>query len=75
MSQSSSDSDAARRGGTGKWVLLIGTLAAAAGYLAYKRSTEKVDPWATAGSYTPPLATPPADEATATGEDPSEPQE
>ncbi|KGN41684.1 hypothetical protein [Knoellia aerolata] len=38
----------------GKGLLLLGLLAAGAAALAWKKSTEKKDPWATAGAYTAP---------------------
>lgn len=43
----------AKRGG-GKGMVLLGLLAAGAAALAWKKSTEKKDPWATAGAYTAP---------------------
>lgn len=36
--------------------LLLGIIALGAAAVAYKKSTEKQDPWATAGAYTPPSA-------------------
>ena len=48
------DAVAKNSGGKGKWLLLLGVVAAGVGYLAYKKSSEKQDPWATAGAYTPP---------------------
>lgn len=45
----------AKRGG-GKGLVLLGLLAAGAAALAWKKSTEKKDPWATAGAYTAPGA-------------------
>ena len=45
-----------RRGGKGKVVLLLGLLGSAVGAAVYRRSTEKADPWARAGAYTPPEA-------------------
>ena len=68
-SDTSAATSSGRGGGNGKWLLLLGALAAGAGYLAYKRSTEKVDPWATAGSYTPPVVTAPVDEESSAGEE------
>jgi hypothetical protein len=44
-------------GGKGKWILLLGGIAAGAAVMAYRRSNERPDPWATAGSYTPPRTT------------------
>lgn len=38
----------------GKGLLLLGLLAAGAAAFAWKKSTEKKDPWATAGAYTAP---------------------
>ncbi|MFW5470290.1 hypothetical protein ACOCJ4_09615 [Knoellia sp. CPCC 206435] len=43
----------AKRGG-GKGLVLLGLLAAGAAALAWKKSTEKKDPWATAGAYNAP---------------------
>ena len=40
----------------GRWVLLLGAVAAGAAVMAYRKSTERPDPWASAGSYTPPSA-------------------
>lgn len=42
-----------KRGGKGKWVLLIGLAAAGAAVLAWRRSQERPDPWATATPYSP----------------------
>ena len=47
----------AKKGGKGKWILLLGALAAGAAVMAWRRSNERPDPWATAGSYTPPKST------------------
>ena len=44
----------AKKGGKGKWILLLGALAAGAAVMAWRKSNERPDPWATAGSYTPP---------------------
>ncbi|MGL5930399.1 MAG: hypothetical protein ACRCY8_15820 [Dermatophilaceae bacterium] len=41
-----------KKGGKGKWVLLIG-LAAGAAVFAWRKSQERPDPWATAAPYTP----------------------
>lgn len=41
-----------KRGGKG--LLILGLVAAGAAAFAWKKSTEKKDPWATAGAYTPP---------------------
>ena len=46
----------AKKGGKGKWLLLLGALAAGAAVMAWRKSNERPDPWATAGSYTPPEA-------------------
>ena len=45
---------AAKKKGRGKWVLLLGALAAGAAVAAYRKSTAKPDPWATATPYAPP---------------------
>ena len=47
----------AKKGGKGKWILLLGALAASAAVMAWRRSNERPDPWATAGTYTPPKST------------------
>ena len=44
----------AKKGGKGKWILVLGALAASAAVMAWRKSNERPDPWATAGSYTPP---------------------
>ncbi len=44
----------AKKGGKGKWILLLGAIAAGAAVMAWRKSNERPDPWATAGSYTPP---------------------
>jgi hypothetical protein len=44
----------AKKSGKGKWILLLGALAAGAAVMAWRKSNERPDPWATAGSYTPP---------------------
>ena len=44
----------AKQGGKGKWILLLGAIAAGAAVMAWRKSNERPDPWATAGSYTPP---------------------
>ena len=44
----------AKKGGKGKWILLLGALAAGAAVMAWRKSNHRPDPWATAGSYTPP---------------------
>jgi hypothetical protein len=44
----------AKKSGNGKWILLLGALAAGAAVTAWRKSNERPDPWATAGSYTPP---------------------
>lgn len=44
----------AKKGGKGRWILLLGALAAGAAVMAWRKSNERPDPWATAGSYTPP---------------------
>jgi hypothetical protein len=44
----------AKKSGKGRWVLLLGALAAGAAVMAWRKSNERPDPWATAGSYTPP---------------------
>ncbi|MGL4174686.1 MAG: hypothetical protein ACRCSN_01310 [Dermatophilaceae bacterium] len=41
-----------KKGGKGKWVLLVG-LAAGAAVFAWRKSQERPDPWATAAPYTP----------------------
>ena len=46
-----------KRGGKGKWILLLGALAAGAAVMAWRKSNERPDPWATAGPYTPPKST------------------
>ena len=48
---------AVKRGGKGKWILLLGALAAGAAVMAWRKSNERPDPWATAGPYTPPKST------------------
>ena len=47
----------AKKGGKGKWILLLGALAAGAAVMAWRKSNERPDPWASAGSYTPPKST------------------
>jgi colicin import membrane protein len=44
----------AKKGSKGRWILLLGALAAGAAVMAWRKSNERPDPWATAGSYTPP---------------------
>jgi hypothetical protein len=44
----------AKKGGKGKWILLLGALAAGAAVMAWRKSNHRPDPWATAGSYTQP---------------------
>ena len=44
----------AKKGAKGRWILLLGALAAGAAVMAWRKSNERPDPWATAGSYTPP---------------------
>jgi hypothetical protein len=44
----------AKKSGRGRWILLLGALAAGAAVMAWRKSNERPDPWATAGSYTPP---------------------
>ena len=50
----------AKKSGKGRWVLLLGAVAAGAAVMAYRKSTERPDPWASAGSYTPPKSPRPA---------------
>ena len=45
---------AVKRGGKGKWILLLGAIAAGAAVMAWRRSNERPDPWATAGTTTTP---------------------
>jgi hypothetical protein len=51
------DAVAKQGGGKGKWLLLLGAIAAGAAIMAYRKSNERPDPWATAGTYTPPKST------------------
>ncbi len=48
------DAAVKQSGGRGKWILLLGSIAAGAAVMAWRKSNERPDPWATAGSYTPP---------------------
>lgn len=48
----------ARSGRKRPWLLALALLAAGAGYAAYKRSTNKPDPWASATPYVPPTPSP-----------------
>lgn len=43
-----------RRGGKGKWFLLLGALAGGVAIAAYRRSSAKPDPWVTATPWAPP---------------------
>jgi hypothetical protein len=51
------DAVAKSSGGKGRWILLLGALAAGAAVMAWRKSNERPDPWASAGTYTPPKST------------------
>jgi hypothetical protein len=44
----------AKKGNRGTWLLVLGALAAGAAVVAWRRSNERPDPWASAGTYVPP---------------------
>ena len=44
----------AKKGNSGTWLLVLGALAAGAAVVAWRRSNERPDPWASAGTYVPP---------------------
>ena len=44
----------AKKGKSGTWLLVLGALAAGAAVVAWRRSNERPDPWASAGTYVPP---------------------